>query len=125
MGLMQHHAVIATTFSDERAQKVHEWILALPEDARGLFLLGKGVINSEYTIVLIPDGSKEGWEESDWGDRLRADFTARLREDDYDDGSSPWMWVEVAYGELGSDIVSTNRPSEDAEPLPSMPPDLQ
>lgn len=108
MGLIQHNAVIATTWSDERFNAVMGWLNNLPAEHRSLFVFAKGLVNSYQTIVLAPDGSKEGWDTSGEGDKLRAAFIARLREDDYGDGSNPWDFVDVAYGELGAKVEATN-----------------
>lgn len=119
MGVEQHHAVLATTWNDNCAGAVRNWIedvgLVNPEGA-SRFLFGEQTQTNGYTtIVLVPDGSYEGWPESDAGNELRKQFIARLHEDDYDeDGSSPWDIVEVTWGDRGSRIVSGNR-LEDVE----------
>jgi hypothetical protein len=57
-----------------------------------------GVSNGEQSFLVAWDGSKEGWESSDRGDEARSEFVAWLREQAYEDGSSPLDWVEVQYG---------------------------
>ena len=57
---------------------------------------------------MAPDGSKEGWEDSYEGDRLRDRIVERLAVDDYEDGSSPWSWVEVGFGEYGQKVIRGN-----------------
>lgn len=46
------------------------------------------VVNGYVTYVFAPDGSNEGWSESDDGDRHRRQF-AELFDFKYSDGSSP------------------------------------
>lgn len=53
---------------------------------------------TRYTVTL-PDGSKEGWEHSDVGDKARDSYTDWLKAQAYEDGSSPLQWVEVQYGD--------------------------
>ena len=108
MGIMIHNAIIATTWNSSCMNGVKEWIAKLEDRERGLFLSGCGWVNNEQTIVMIPDGSKEGWEESVKGDALRKAFLERLEQDTYEDGSSPWRWIEVYYGEFGQGIVRGN-----------------
>ena len=49
--------------------------------------------------MVPPDGSKEGWRESEAGDSTRAAFVKWLRSRCYDDGSSSYGWVEVQYAD--------------------------
>jgi hypothetical protein len=57
------------------------------------------VINGYWSFAVFPDGSKEGWEASTEGDTGRAAFIAWLDAQRYSDGSSPFNWVEVQYGD--------------------------
>jgi len=56
---------------------------------------------------MVPDGSKEGWKDSDDCDSLRQEFITQLRHSNYDGGSSPWDYVEVGYGEFGQICTMT------------------
>ena len=49
--------------------------------------------------MVAPDGSKEGWAESDAGDRARDLIVQVLKSYSYKDGSSPLKWVEVMFGD--------------------------
>lgn len=115
MGTMHHHAVIATTWDATEMKRIRDWVgkITFPKHAhfkhpRQLFLFGDGLVNGEQTVVMIPDGSKEGWPESDDCNALRAEFITELQRSDYEDGSSPWCWVEVGFGELGQQIHGNN-----------------
>jgi len=108
MGTMNHNAVIATTCSDDKAMAIDEWIANLTIEDRALFCTCGSWTNGYTTFILSPDGSKEGWDESKDGDTLRDRFVDRLFKDDYDDGSSPWDWVEVGFGEFGQAIIRGN-----------------
>lgn len=105
MGIINHNAIIATTWSQDAAREFNAWLLRYPN---ALCSSLESPCNGYVTFFIAPDGSKEGWEESDAGDRFRDTVIARLRQDDYDDGSSPWAWVEVGYGEYGQKVLRGN-----------------
>jgi hypothetical protein len=96
MGYIRHHAIIVTS-----------WKYALLEVARADALSRFGhvsevvgsPVNGYRSFFVAPDGSKEGWDESAKGDLQRAEFTAWLNAQRYEDGSSALGWVEVFYGD--------------------------
>jgi hypothetical protein len=108
MGLMRHHAIIATTWSGKNYMGLLAWIGTLGEEERSLFAMNGSLINGYQSVTMVPDGSKEGWDTSRQGDDLRNRFISRLEEDRYEDDSSPWDWVEVSFGELGPRISRSN-----------------
>jgi hypothetical protein len=59
----------------------------------------KSRVNGYTSFLVSPDGSKEGWAESEEGDNRRATFIEWLRSKRYEDGSSPYSWAEVLYGD--------------------------
>ena len=93
-----------------------DWIGLAHDQARTIFAdheLGQlvsgivaGVANSERSFLVAWDGSKEGWEPSDRGDEARAQFVAWLREQAYEDNSSPLDWVEVQYGGDDREVIA-------------------
>lgn len=95
MGYMRHNAIIVTSWNDKL---IGEAIAKAKEI--GLIVLGpaNSVVNSYQTILIAPDGSKEGWTESNTGDRQREQFRDWLNAQRYEDGSTALEWVEVAYG---------------------------
>lgn len=99
MGIIQHNVVIASTSDPEKVELLRAWIAELDPRERELLVENDAVLSNElYTFVLTPDGSKEGWDNSVWGDKLRARFIAWLR------ASPGWAWIAAGYGELGSKI---------------------
>jgi hypothetical protein len=105
MGIEQHHAVLASTWDPKSAARLQTYV----REKKLLVTTREAPINGIVTFVLHPDGSKDGWDESDKGDRVRAELIEFLRTDGrYEDGGSPWMWVEVTRGERGSEIENTN-----------------
>lgn len=107
MGTVNHNAVIATTWSDEQLEKIQDWIALLPNDQHELFVVGNEV-SGYQTIVLVPDGCREGAAGSNEYDALRDRFIKQLSKVTYPDGSSPWAWVEVGFGEYGQKILRGN-----------------
>lgn len=109
MGIENNNAIIATTWNENELKKIKKWVDAIQDNLwRNLFLFSDKVINGLYTVVMVPDGSKEGWPESDHGDKLRNEFINLLEEADHNDGSSPWDFVEIGYGEFGQTVLRGN-----------------
>ena len=105
MGYIEHAAVIVTVSdyaNDDRdlapGPKVEAFRESLPEEWRAL-VIGpvRAVVNGYGTYAFLPDGSKEGWRDSDQGDEYRSQFKA-IFAFRYEDGSSPFDVVEVRYG---------------------------
>ncbi len=94
MGIMAHHAIVITCYNEERIEQA-------VTQAKILFGGAFHITPSQfgyYSILIAPDGSKEGWEDSDIGDCNRLAFVSWLREQVFEDGSSPFAWVEVRFG---------------------------
>lgn len=96
MGHVRNHAIIVTASYGPYIQRAHA-------KARQIFgdyvseITPMGT-NGSQSFFVPPDGSKEGWDESHAGDRRREDFKAWLRAQAYEDGSTPFSWVELWYG---------------------------
>jgi hypothetical protein len=101
MGTISHNTIVVTDSN-------HEWLEKAAAKARelGAIVLGPSEpgTNAYRTLVLCPDGSKEGWGTSNEGDARRDAFVAWLsaQREEYPD------WVEVRYGELGYSIVRSD-----------------
>lgn len=106
MGIIQHHAVIATSFTSKAVSQVLDAIDKLPEEDRNFFLVHTKAINGYKTVILVPDGSKEGWEASNKGDARRKWFRNLLKEIRH------FSYIEISFGELGACIEQTNVVSE-------------
>lgn len=117
MGYMRHDAIVVTSYDRERAERAHAFAfdtflpIAKLLEANGCSLVSEilsAPINSAYTFVIGPDGSKEGWEPSDMGDSARNTFVEWLDAQRHEDGSSPYDWVWVQYGDdyLETRVVS-------------------
>ena len=94
MGHITHHAIIVTApehliqKARRKARKIFPWVSNV----------GKGVVNDSSSFLIPPDGSKEGWSDSNTGDNQREEFIEWLRAQAYKDGSNSFEWVELAYG---------------------------
>ena len=95
MGYMRHNAILVTTWSEKHIEAAAGQAKEL-----GLQMLGPSakVVNGYRSLLVCPDGSKEGWQDSDEGDARRLAFRQWLRSQTHEDGSSPLEWVEFAYG---------------------------
>ena len=91
MGYIRHNAIIVTSWNEKAIESAVEKAREI-----GLQILGPSnqATNGYRSILVCPDGSKEGWEESDQGDQRRAKFRDFLN----GDGSTNLDWVEIAYG---------------------------
>lgn len=103
MGTINHNAIIATTWDPKIFDALLTWV-----NKRAQFIKNSSMMNGYQTLVLVPDGSKEGWANSSQGDVLRNEFIDRLEQDKYGDESSPWCWIEVGYGEYGQKVLRGN-----------------
>ena len=107
MGVINHNAIIAITWSDEEVHKVISWLNRLDKNFNQIFNINNNKFGGT-TIFMAPDGSEEGWKDSNEADKLRDEFVALLESSKYEDGSNPWRYVEVSYGEHGQSIVRGN-----------------
>ncbi len=96
MGYTRHHAIIVTSFDDELLQQAHTQAVELGMSVTPII---SGAVNFYSTFLVGPDGSKEGWDESDKGNEQRAEFTDWLDQQRHNDDSSNLDWAEVQYGD--------------------------
>lgn len=80
MGYIRHHALIVIGRDDHGIAIARSKALRI-FDGYGDWMrlvspLIKSVINGYASFYIAPDGSKEGWRDSDTGDRKRAEFVA-------------------------------------------------
>ena len=93
MGTITHHSIIVTGFQDGRGS-IHEARQAAIDAGCAVTDVVEHGINFTASFLVVPDGSKEGWDASDKGDRARDAFIKWLEEDN---GYN--SWVEVSSGE--------------------------
>ncbi len=96
MGYMRHHAIVVTSWSGVAIDKAHlEATSTFPEVSPII----TSDINIYHSFFIPPDGSKEGWDESNVGDGRRDAFISWIHTLDYEDGSNPLAWAEIQYGD--------------------------
>ena len=102
MGYIRHNAIVVTS-----------WDAALIDAAAcrarniGLMVLGPSAeaTNGYRTMLVCPDGSKEGWEESARGDEMRETFFDWMNEQRHECGRTSLEWAEIAYGSDDADAT--------------------
>ncbi len=86
MGYIRHHAIVVTgqheRISEARQAAVDAGCRLVSE------VIGPG-INATSSFLVAPDGSKEGWRDSDEGDAARERFIEWLR------GQYRFAWAEI------------------------------
>lgn len=96
MGYICDHAIIVSSELDKhlsiahaKASEIFPWISPISPPA----------INGKQAFFIPPDGSKEGWAESESGDAARDQFIKWLT-DSYDSETPCYAdWVEVQYND--------------------------
>lgn len=98
MGYIRHHAIIVTSWDEERMEVArNKAIEVFGELMVSTFVQSK--VNGNISFFIGPDGSKEGWEESESSDVNRGIFIDWLKSQAFEDGSSIYSWVELFYGD--------------------------
>lgn len=94
MSTHANHAIVVTAYLGGQDLLARAAVMAR---SYGLQVLGpsKPVVNGCSSILICPDGSKEGWKQSDLGDLGREELKDWLREE----GAGYLEWVEVLYGD--------------------------
>lgn len=96
MGYIRHHAIVVTSYAN-RTKIAHERAKEIFGSACSEIV--SSPINGYESFFIAPDGSKEGWEESQQGDKARALFIEFLENQKYEDGSNSISFVELFYGD--------------------------
>lgn len=102
MGYMRHHAIVVTGPLSERMVEVHSTVSDITDKhsrSCSVTPLTQEATNGYVSFMVAPDGSKEGWSESDNGDRTRDDVISYLNSLRYSDGSTSFKFVEVQFGD--------------------------
>lgn len=97
MGYMRHDAIVVTGWKKEQVEEVHNKAKQLCNPLVSEII--EGVSNSQYSFFIAPDGSKEGWEPSDFHEVARDRFISWLDKNTrYEDGSTGINAVAVNFG---------------------------
>lgn len=108
MGYIRHHSIVITSWNKSLLGIVHEKAKQIFET--GVSEIVKSKVNEFDSFFIAPDGSKEGWAESNIGNKNRADIIAFIEAQKYEDGGNSIRFAELYYGddELESEIINHN-----------------
>lgn len=101
MGYMRHHAIVVTSFDKKKIAAAHKQAERLGAHVSNVV---EGAVNGYFSFLIAPDGSKEGWGESDDGDQQRESMKEWLCKQEFEDGSSVLDWVEVMFGDDDGEV---------------------
>jgi hypothetical protein len=102
MGYIRHHAIVVTAWNEDDARDAHDEAHRIFGSTTGVVTsLCDPVMNGYISFAVLPDGSKEGWEESDDGDAARDRFIAWI-ESKYN-----YAWAEVQFGDDNGEQIVT------------------
>lgn len=97
MSYTRHHAIIVTSWNEKSIRKAHEAASKIFPHVSEIVESG---MNGYSSFFVPPDGSKEGWRDSDIGNDQREIFKKWLKSNErYKDGSSSLSAIEVCYPE--------------------------
>lgn len=108
MGYIRHHAIAVSTWDEAAINKANlKAIEIFGELVSGII---KSKINGYVSFFIAPDGSKEGWSESNEGDKNREQFINWINSEAYSDGSNVYSYAEFYYGDDdgGSMVINHN-----------------
>lgn len=86
MGYMRHHSIAVSGFKNE-LKLCHKYAKRLFGEM--VTPIKDTLINGELSFFIGPDGSKEGWPESNEYDQKRETFITFIKSLKYEDESSP------------------------------------
>ena len=99
MGYMRHHAIVVSSWDGALIVKARAKAEKAFSGVTEVSKVTSGAINGYRSFFVAPDGSKEGWGDSDLGDEARDSFILWLRQQVETDGSSCIKWIEVQFGD--------------------------
>lgn len=103
MGYIRHHAIVIVSANNRMIELAHETAV---EYKCTVTPIVDSTVNGYRSFLVCPDGSKEGWLESEAGNEQRELLIKWMNSKRYDDGSSSLSWVEVEFG--GDDAHQIN-----------------
>ena len=105
---MKHHAIVVSSFDSEAIANIHDFASDLFDTMVTSVQISP--VNGYSTFFIGPDGSKEGWNESNDYDARRKLVITEIDSIKYDDGSNRLSYSEFFYGEDNneSQVVSHN-----------------
>ena len=100
IGYQSHRAIVVTGWQNEVLQEAHaEAVKCFDGTCAFVTEVTKETMNGFASFMVAPDGSKEGWSESDKSDESAARFIEFLNGLRYEDGSSKLDWVYIRFSD--------------------------
>lgn len=97
MGYHAHHTIVVTAWNEKAINAAHKKAEQIfPEHE--VTPITDSRMNSFKSFCIVPDGSKEGWSDSEVADGQRRLFVSWINRQRWGDGSSPFTWAEVLIG---------------------------
>lgn len=93
MGYIKHHAIIVTHWENKKVEEAHKKAKEIFEN-KLVSEIVSGIVNTDSSFFIAPDGSKEGWSDSELCNDKRTKFLDWLMnsKDNYSD------YVEIQFG---------------------------
>ena len=121
MGYIKHHAIIVTGWQYDKVIAANEKAKQIFKDSFKTSLAAEkikvisdvieGVVNAQYSFFIAPDGSKEGWSDSDFADNARAKFIKWIKS-----GEAGYVeYAEICFGGDDSENTFVNVSNKFAE----------
>jgi hypothetical protein len=90
MGYHIHHTITVSSWHPDAIEAFSAYARSIGASVSSACVSD---VNGRYSCLVGPDGSKEGWEESDVGDKRRAQIKVWLR------AHAPYSWFEAEHPE--------------------------
>jgi hypothetical protein len=99
MGYIRHEAIVVTGWNYPNKNKINSALAKARELGLPCSDLVDSPMNGYVSFLIAPDGSKEGWKDSNDGDAARAAWKAWA-------ASMSLDWAHVSYGGDDSELAS-------------------
>lgn len=96
MGYIRHHAIVVTSWEEKSLKDAYNIACDIFPIVTEIT---EKTINGYSSFFIPPDGSKEGWDESEDGNKRRDEFIEYLDTQRWGDGSTCLKWIEIQYGD--------------------------
>ena len=109
MGYFIHHAIVVTSWSEKRTKEAHNYARIIFAELNACVSEITPMVTNGYTSFFIaPDGSKEGWPESDACNEARDEFFKKINSlDGFVDA------VEISFGgdepSVNTEVIRYNK----------------
>lgn len=107
MGIIQHKTLTVTTHDSEKCLKLMREIKNNGfEDCLGSLFLSP--TNVYVSFVIYSCGSKLNWDEEKIHQENISSIIKLIEYYDWDDGSNPFSYIYISYGDCGTEIIKSN-----------------